>query len=390
MGKFGKILSGFIGVILIVLIVCLCKIVNAEISNWFDKSWSKRNKIKITNSNDIQLTDYQLKIKIPYFDGMKRKFQDVRFADKNGNQISYFIEDVAPEEEVILWIKLPDIPAGSPSLPSTTEIYIYYDNKKAESDSSFDSVFQKLEPIPGTVGLWHLDEGSGNEITDSSDKAHNGTVDYRDEPTTSVEWINIDGGKCGEKEISFKKGACLKFNGDGKKGIPHIWVGHSEDLNVTSFTAECWVKILMIEEGYYDLLRKGSGLPFLGVSPQRNAYSCCASLPTSLGSGPSTLNLNEWHHLAVTFDENTKEYKIYVDGVCKNQTKAPGIPEPNKEGLVIVGYYSATLNGLIDEIRLVNRALSEGEIKADFERRKFAPVEPDAIVLPEIETFTKK
>ena len=78
-----------------------------------------------------------------------------------------------------------------------------------------------------------------------------------------------------------------------------------------------------------------------------------------------------WHHVAGTYDGITS--KLYVDGnkVKQQQNQSPGATPRNHWDLCIgnsvVEYEGGTFssfNGLIDEVRVYNRALSDEEIKA--------------------------
>ncbi|MEM2363751.1 MAG: LamG domain-containing protein [Candidatus Nezhaarchaeales archaeon] len=83
-----------------------------------------------------------------------------------------------------------------------------------------------------------------------------------------------------------------------------------------------------------------------------------ASCPTDLDT--------DWHFVVATFDSMNGVLKLYVDGVL-GATRT-GIPQPN--------FYPAPFkiscyhywNGLIDDVRIYNRALSDDEIKAIYER----------------------
>ena len=78
------------------------------------------------------------------------------------------------------------------------------------------------------------------------------------------------------------------------------------------------------------------------------------------------ISLNTWHHIAVTYDGTT--LAIYVDGVLDaSALKSLGtIDSVLSMGKAISGGWTP-FNGLIDEVELFDRALTEAEIKAIFE-----------------------
>ncbi len=81
--------------------------------------------------------------------------------------------------------------------------------------------------------------------------------------------------------------------------------------------------------------------------------------------GPSTLPLNAWSHLAVTY--NASALRLFVNGVqvaTRNQTGAM----PTTAGPLRIGgnsVWGEYYNGLIDEVRVYNNALTQGEVQTD-------------------------
>ncbi len=79
----------------------------------------------------------------------------------------------------------------------------------------------------------------------------------------------------------------------------------------------------------------------------------------------SATGLNVWTHLAVTFDGSTE--RLYVNGtlvtsVAKSGSMATSSNPLRIGGNTVWGEYFA---GLIDEVRVYNRALSAAEIQTD-------------------------
>ncbi len=78
----------------------------------------------------------------------------------------------------------------------------------------------------------------------------------------------------------------------------------------------------------------------------------------------------EWRHVAVTFDATTGIKSLYVDGILVNQAGRPNEPfdDPNNTRITIGAYWgsnstlSTFYHGLLDELRIYNRVLSQGEI----------------------------
>jgi hypothetical protein len=81
--------------------------------------------------------------------------------------------------------------------------------------------------------------------------------------------------------------------------------------------------------------------------------------------GTSSLPLNAWSHLAVTFDNAT--LRIFVNGVQVG-TRAVAGPLLTSTGTLRIGgnsIWGEYFAGVIDEVRIYNRALTTTEIQAD-------------------------
>src|SRR5262249_44270904 len=79
--------------------------------------------------------------------------------------------------------------------------------------------------------------------------------------------------------------------------------------------------------------------------------------------------LNTWYLIAGVYDATAKTLSTYVNAVLSNGTLVGTIPASQFNSTVNVnigrrtgGYY---FNGIIDEVRIYNRALSVAEIQSD-------------------------
>jgi hypothetical protein len=81
--------------------------------------------------------------------------------------------------------------------------------------------------------------------------------------------------------------------------------------------------------------------------------------------------LNHWYHIVCVVDGT--HLKMYVNGIFKGRAAIAGLTHPRSENTVplIIGRRHAdwppSFNGLIDEVRIYNRALSLAEVRARFE-----------------------
>ena len=121
------------------------------ISNSGGGAWTKSAPVVINNSsNPSAVTNYQVKITVPYVSGMKNDFSDLRFAD-GLTELPYWIESYTASSSAI-WVKVLSIPASS-----SKNITMYYGNASATSSSSISATL-----IPNAVTAM---EGSCTDTT---------------------------------------------------------------------------------------------------------------------------------------------------------------------------------------------------------------------------------
>ena len=146
-------------------------------------------------------------------------------------------------------------------------------------------------------------------------------------------------------------------------------------LSLTQVTLSAWVKI----NGYGKQFPRIIGVAPSGTSSEKyGMYFNIASAPRAFGflinPGPTTIwsqtlfsNDNVWHHLLITFDGNMTRF--FIDNVLdKTVNSSLTIGQFTSGHMVVIGGGSFTGNdifdGVIDDARIYNRALSNNEIQA--------------------------
>ncbi|MBB3114169.1 alpha-L-arabinofuranosidase [Paenibacillus phyllosphaerae] len=224
--------------------------------------------------------------------------------------------------------------------------------------------------IPHLVARYAFDETEGSDVHDLSGSGLHGVV-KGDEPT----WLS-DGHEDG----------ALQFNGTNNG----IELGTSPDLQPGSVTVSYWIKrteamdgrnsnIVWFKEGW-----NGNGfyITYDGSNPAdlSSSYMIVDGFNGFYvkESPDQFLPLNEWTHIAVTFDSETNEGAIYKNGekqtITINGTPNSITPTSAKNKLIGMSEYSNShLNAGLDDLRIYNAALSEAEIKTLYEGEAAQP-----------------
>ena len=203
-----------------------------------------------------------------------------------------------------------------------------------------------------------FDEGKGGTAKDSSEYGHDGEL-IKD-PT----WVD---GQFGGKALEF----------DGTKG-QYVMVPINDTLQLKEqFTVAFWVKQGKTQIRDWNYMVAAGSLKW-AVILNKNLNTYIFSNSGGWGQrGVSNENLPEdWVHLTVTHDTKSK-LTIYYDGKNVGGGGKPGIVA-DIDGSIMVGARhpgSEFFTGVIDEVHLFDRILTEAEINT-IKDGEFAPVEP--------------
>ena len=205
----------------------------------------------------------------------------------------------------------------------------------------------------GSILLWQKFDNnsaigeSATAATDSSSYGNNG---------------NIIGASYGAGKV----GSALSFNGTSS----YVDCGNGSSLNPgNAVTIEAW--IYPNSTATQDIVNKrGNWNTLDGYS----FFVSAGSLYFEYGNGSSYIqddsnggiSTNAWQHVAVTLSGSTVNY--YINGKLHGTTAGPAGIAANTRGLAIGAslardYY---FNGMIDEVKIYNRALSASDILADY------------------------
>jgi subtilisin-like proprotein convertase family protein len=158
--------------------------------------------------------------------------------------------------------------------------------------------------------------------------------------------------------------AC-RFN--GAPDSSHVSIVNSASLNITgSFTIECWVNpVNVITPNLQMILQKGSGASGYSLLLNSGRVTIRTNSTPRL-VGKTSIPSNQWTHIAGTYNSATNVFAIYIDGSLDTSvTIAGAIPAASTDSLFIGKGANNPYTGLMDEVRLWNRALSSTRINTN-------------------------
>ena len=186
---------------------------------------------------------------------------------------------------------------------------------------------------------------------------------------------------------SFKEGASIVSDGKINQALSldasskdYIEVADSDSLDITDeITLEAWTKLSSLPAKNYDapIITKASGTDYgvWNLVWKNNEGTISPRIEISIdGSGYSvyggTIPITDvWYHIVGTFDGTTM--RIYVNGAEEKSTNYPGIIDTNNLNLQLgkqfwCGSIYSYWDGLIDEVKIYDRALSATEVLAHY------------------------
>jgi hypothetical protein len=201
----------------------------------------------------------------------------------------------------------------------------------------------------GLIAAYAFEEGSGTTTADETGKGHVGTL-------IGTTW-----------SASGRYGKALSFNGTSA----NVSIADAADLDLTNaMTLEAWVRPSALS-GWNTVMMKEGSATTLAYGLYANDQSPWPAVTVRIGTddrsaiGTGSLPLNTWTHLAATYDGAT--LRLYVDGVQVGSLAQTGNMITSARTLRIGGntVWGEYFTGLIDDVRVYNRALSAGEIQSD-------------------------
>lgn len=227
------------------------------------------------------------------------------------------------------------------------------------------NVSQNSRLTDGLVGLWSFNgpDVSGTTAYDRSGQGNNGTL-------TS-----------GPTPIIGKVGQGMNFNGTGQYMSILDPVSGVLDFGTGSFSVSVWGLHRDFTNPRTAFAFKKSNQCYLAGRPgwdighsfSVNGIDVClndgvnmvrSAIALDVGSRPSDF-INRWIHAVIVFDRSAGRTKYYINGVKQaneqNISTVTGSID-NAAGLYVGSLYGWNVDGILDEVRIYNRALTANEI----------------------------
>ena len=203
-------------------------------------------------------------------------------------------------------------------------------------------------PGVGLVVAFGFGEGSGTTTSDSSAAGNHGSI-------AGATW-----------SAAGRNGGALSFDGVNDM----VTVADSASLDVTRVTMMAWLRPTTLS-GWRTALLKEAGSNGLAYAlyahdnaPRPASYLNTGG-PDVSAEGAAALAVNTWTHLATSYDGAT--LRLYVNGVEVGSRAVTGNISASGDPLRIGGnqIWGEWFAGLIDDLRIYNRALTATEIQTD-------------------------
>jgi len=249
------------------------------------------------------------------------------------------------------------------SIDTDGDGYSDYNESQGGTDpNSYDS-----SPLAtGLVGHWKFDETSGNMASDSSGNNYHAQLFGATDPSEVWATGKIGGAIQLDGSNHYLAIQSLHYNQAGQ--IPHV-------------TTAAWVKTSQASEGMVMSFDRSEYWRFAVGGSNANAGKVffASSNANSLLDvyGQTSVSDGVWHHIAASYSTSDGFVRLYVDGTL-DHSQAAHSGQALGKGITRYGTFSANnedtsfntpgvsrsmkFNGLIDDARIYNRALSASEV----------------------------
>ena len=215
----------------------------------------------------------------------------------------------------------------------------------------------------GLVGYWTFDEGTGTVAYDSSGKGNTGTWQGTG--------VHYDVGKVGSYS-----GKMYSVTSDFLAVPNSVTVNNQRKITISGWMKpSSWHHVTTLVGKGPEIATQHMWVGWWGTSTRMSIEVGDGSGYINYsGSSGLTWTDNIWYFIAVTFDDESKIYNFFQNGDLAGSGSYSGRSFNSGEYNISIGSYASgtghNIDGLLDDIRIYNRALSASEVKAIYEATK--------------------
>ena len=274
------------------------------------------------------------------------------------SRISGFMEPAASRTPTNSTLTLSNVQLSDAGTYHVSVVNPYGSTNSADATLTVTNPAPPCTPPPSGMVAWWPGEGNANDIVGNN----NGTA---------VGGVTYTNGEVGQ---------AFQFGGTNS----YIQIPASDSLDVAQkggLTIEAWVKpdylppfgnqALPPIVGWYSPSRAGVELYFQAGSSLVADLRSIGGANASFWTAYNTISTNVFQHIALTWDKNSGNASIYINGVQMTNFNFGDI-SPQTSFPVSIGKRTSpnayrggdTYNGKVDELSIYSRALSASEIQA--------------------------
>lgn len=167
--------------------------------------------------------------------------------------------------------------------------------------------------------------------------------------------------------FSQEAGMALKLDGHGDC----VEILHAPEIDIRGpLTIEMWVKNLSGDSRQSVIVAKGTPGERGGYSLSLNAANHLTFFSGKAKLGPlrskAALSPNQWYHVAcVLRGDKKRQAEIWINGFLDNTAEIDEFPSGTRANVYLgQGEHNVNFEGECDEVRILNRALTEDEIES--------------------------
>jgi len=217
-------------------------------------------------------------------------------------------------------------------------------------------------PVGSAVAYYKFDEGYGNT---TNNYGSGGSI--LNLTNSGATWNN--NGKY-DKAFLF----------DGVNDYLYVGDDNSLDMRTNGFTASFWINASATNTHDFVVMKGATSSTDAGYSLSLSSSVGKPEIYISDGSsyivnnltGSKSVTDNTWHHVVFTWDPALGA-KIYIDGQLDAQTNTTSTVNINSSSSLKIGGYTSSdysVNGLIDEVKIYQTALTEDQVKQEYNQGK--------------------